>query len=74
MQHSIPVSATFSLFKYLNISPSFNYTERWYTSKIEQAYDMRNKQVVARDTTYGFYRVFTINASVFCFHHAVWFL
>ena len=32
MQHQIPVSATFSLFKYLNISPTVNYTERWYTN------------------------------------------
>ena len=64
MQHQIPVSATFSLFKYLNISPSFNYTERWYTNKVEKAYDMQKKQVVARDTTYGFYRVFDYSTSV----------
>ena len=64
MQHQIPVSATFSLFKYLNISPSFNYTERWYSNKIEKAYDMQKKQVVDRDTTYGFYRVYDFNASV----------
>lgn len=64
IQHQIPVSATFSLFKYLNISPSFNYTERWYTNKIDREYDMQKKQVVARDTTYGFYRVFNYSASV----------
>lgn len=64
MQHQIPVSATFSLFKYLNISPSFNYTERWYTNKIEKAYDMQKKQIVDRDTTYGFYRVFDFTTSV----------
>ena len=57
MQHSIPVSATFQLFKYLNISPSFNYKERWYTSKIERAYDPQKQTLVARDTTYGFYRI-----------------
>lgn len=64
MQHQIPVSATFSLFKYLNISPSFNYTERWYTNKVEKAYDMQKKTIVNRDTTYGFYRVYDYNASV----------
>lgn len=64
MQHQIPVSATFSLFKYLNISPSVNYTERWYTNKIEKGYDMQKKQVVAQDTTYGFYRVYDFNAAL----------
>lgn len=64
MQHQIPVSATFSLFKYLNISPSFNYTERWYTSKVDKGYDMQQKNVVARDTTYGFYRVYDYSTSV----------
>ena len=64
MQHQIPVSATFSLFKYLNISPSVNYTERWYTNKIEKGYDMQKKQVVVQDTTYGFYRVYDFNAAL----------
>ncbi|RHJ86539.1 putative LPS assembly protein LptD [Parabacteroides sp. AM08-6] len=64
MQHQIPVSATFSLFKYLNISPSFNYTERWYSNKVEKAYDMQKKQIVDRDTIYGFYRVFDYSTSV----------
>ena len=64
MQHTIPVSATFQLFKYLNISPSFNYNERWYTSKIEKEYDPQKQQLVARDTTYGFYRIYDFNASV----------
>ena len=27
-KHNIPVSATFQLFGFLNITPSFNYTER----------------------------------------------
>lgn len=64
MQHQIPVSATFTLFNYLNISPSFNYTERWYTNKVEKAYDMQKQQVVDRDTTYGFYRVYDYSTSV----------
>lgn len=64
MQHQIPVSATFTLFNYLNISPSFNYTERWYTNKVEKAYDMQRGQVIDRDTIYGFYRVYNYSTSV----------
>ena len=33
MNHNIPISATFTLFKYLQVNPSVNYTERWYTRK-----------------------------------------
>lgn len=36
MKHSIPISATFSVFDYLNITPSVQYTERWYTKKVTQ--------------------------------------
>lgn len=64
VQHNIPVSATFTLLNYLQISPSFNYRERWYTNKIEKEYDSQKQSLVARDTTYGFYRVYDYNASV----------
>ncbi|WP_080903364.1 putative LPS assembly protein LptD [Parabacteroides sp. Marseille-P3160] len=64
MQHTIPISATFSLFDYINISPTFNYVERWYSSKIDKSYDLEQQSVVEKDTTYGFYRVFNYNASI----------
>jgi hypothetical protein len=64
MQHQIPVSATFSVFNYINISPNVSYTERWYTNKIEKEYDMQRDQLVVSDTTYGFHRVYNYNASV----------
>lgn len=63
MQHTIPVQATFSLFNYINITPSFNYTERWYTFKQKQSWDAQ-KQEVVRDTIYGFNRVYNYNFSV----------
>jgi len=58
MQHNIPISATFTLFKYFNVVPSFNYTERWYTRKIEQSYDPNAAGNVKRDTINGFSRVY----------------
>ncbi|GHV50187.1 hypothetical protein FACS1894181_10420 [Bacteroidia bacterium] len=64
MQHAIPVSATFSVLNYINISPSVNYRERWYTNKIEKGYDMQKNAVVNADTTYGFYRVYDYNTSI----------
>lgn len=64
MQHNIPVSASFNILKYINISPSFNYTERWYTNKIDQEYDYERKMLAPSDTTYGFYRAYNYNMSV----------
>ena len=39
MKHEIPVSATFTLFKYFNVTPSVSYTERWYTRKVMKDWD-----------------------------------
>lgn len=63
MQHDIPVSATFTLFKYFNVTPSVNYTERWYSRKVKKDWDKESQEVV-NDTTYGFHRVYNYNASL----------
>ena len=63
-QHNIPVSATFTLFKYFNVVPSFNYTERWYLRKVMQSYDPNEVGNVRRDTINGFHRVYNYNMSM----------
>ena len=63
MRHSMPVSATFSLFKYINISPSISMNDRMYTSKITRQWDTQSSREV-QDTTYGFYNLFDFNASL----------
>ena len=63
MKHSIPISASFTAFKYINITPSFNYTSRWYTYRIDQRWDDDSHRAV-RDTIYGFNRVYNYNLSV----------
>ena len=66
MQHKIPVSATFNLFKYINIVPSFNYTERWYLRKVKQSYapSPASTDHVKRDTINGFNRLYDYNLSL----------
>jgi hypothetical protein len=66
MQHKIPVSATFNLFRYINIVPSFNYTERWYLRKVKQSYDPSPASTdhVKRDTINGFNRLYDYNLSL----------
>ena len=66
MNHNIPISATFTLFKYLQVNPSVNYTERWYTRKVNQQYneETRRLEALPGDTINGFYRVSNYSASL----------
>ena len=63
MKHNIPISASFNILKYINVTPMLNYTERWYTNKVIQSWDEGGNKVV-RDTIYGFNRVFDYNLSL----------
>ena len=70
-QHTIPISLpSFNLFKYINLSPSFNYSERWYTSYINKRYDPNNtfgpplKDHVMIDTVYAFRRNYNYSYSI----------
>ena len=63
MRHSVPVSATFNVFKYINVSPSLRMNDRMYTSKVRKAWDPSASAEVM-DTTYGFYNIFDFNASL----------
>ena len=62
-QHQIPVSASFTLFKYLNVNPSSNFTDRMYTNKVERSWDATAQKEVC-DTTYGFHNVYNWNMSI----------
>lgn len=63
MSHTLPINATFNLFKYLNVTPSITLNDRMYTNKIRQQWDP-NLNGVVRDTTYNFYNVFDFNFSL----------
>ncbi len=63
MQHNIPISGNFTLFNYINISPSFNFTDRMYSSKVTRSWDQATQEEV-RDTTYGFHNVYNWNLSL----------
>lgn len=63
MQHNIPISGNFVLLNYININPSFNFTDRTYTNKVYRSWDATEMKEVA-DTTYGFYNVYNWNLSL----------
>lgn len=62
-QHNIPISANFTLFNYINLTPSFNFTDRMYTNKVTKSWDQATQTEVS-DTTYGFHNVYNWNLSV----------
>ncbi len=62
-QHSIPISASFTLFGYLNVNPSFNFTDRMYTNKVMRSWD-DERGVETTDTINGFYNLYNWNFSM----------
>lgn len=63
MRHSIPINASFTVANYINITPSFNFTDRMYFNKVNRSWDTE-AQAEQRDTTYGFYNVYDFNLSL----------
>ena len=61
MQHTIPVSANFTVLNYINLNASFNFTDRTYFRKTMQSWD-GNK--VVNDTVYGLYNVYNWSMSM----------
>ena len=61
MQHSIPISANFTIFNYINLNATFNFTDRTYSNKVMQSWD---GQKVVNDTIYGLYNVYNWSMSL----------
>ena len=61
--HNIPISGNFTLFNYINVSPSLNFRDRMYTHKVMQSWDAANQRV-QNDTIYGFNNVYDYNFSI----------
>ena len=63
IQHKVPIGASFSIFKYINVSPTISFTDRMYSDKVLRSWDEQNQKEV-RDTVYGFYNVYDWSAAV----------
>ena len=61
--HNIPISGNFTLFNYINLSPSFNFHDRMYSYKVMQSWDNAQQKAV-NDTIYGFNNVYDYNFSI----------
>lgn len=63
MSHNIPISATFNVLKYFNVTPSLRITDRMYTTRVDRAWDHEHNVEVC-DTSYSLYNVYDFTASV----------
>ena len=52
IKHTIPVSSSFKIFKYFNVNPATNYTERWYFNRIEKFWNEETSSI-DNDTVKG---------------------
>jgi hypothetical protein len=80
MQHNVNIDAPFTVAKYFNITPSYRYTERWYFQSVEKKWIPQDLTVInpngsqniipgfngflQSDTSYGFYGVRDMDASI----------
>ena len=63
IRHSLPISASFTVFKYLNITPQITLRDRMYFQRVNRQWD-DELQALQTDTTRGFYNVFDFDAGV----------
>jgi len=65
MQHSIPLSTNFKIFKYFSASTSLNYEEIWYLKTIKRSYDKDLSKVIDESVN-GFdaFRTYNFSSSL----------
>ncbi len=65
IQHSIPLSTNFKVFKHFSVSTSANYEEVWYLKTINKAFDFDKDEVVTKEVN-GFdaFRTYSFSSSV----------
>ena len=63
LNHSLPINASFTVFKYLNITPNINLRDRMYFTRTDRYWD-DEAQKLAMDTTTGFYNVFDFDVGL----------
>lgn len=63
MNHRVPISATFNVLNYINITPAINLTDRMYTNKVNRSWNEAERREEL-DTVHGFYNVYDFQASV----------
>lgn len=63
IHHTVPISAAYTIFRYINMSFNVNYNEYWLTDKLYEQYDDVKRTTDSIDT-HGFYTARDFNAGV----------
>ena len=65
LQHSIPLSTNFKLFKYFSATTSVNYEEVWYLKTIRKKYDiLTNKDSITELSKFDAFRTYSFSSSL----------
>ncbi|KGN99512.1 kinase [Porphyromonas macacae] len=64
VSHRIPITASYKLLDYVDLTLNADYNERWYSKKVSRRYSQEQRRMVNADTTYGFNRVYDFNTSM----------
>lgn len=65
MQHSIPLTTNFKLFKYLSFSTGANYQETWTLNTVNKRYDQDTQQVIETElNNFDSFRTYNFNMSL----------
>ena len=62
MKHNIPISTSIKILNHFNLTPSFNFTERWYLNQIKKSWNP-NDTILEVDTIHKFTRGHDYNFS-----------
>ncbi len=63
VKHTIPISTSFNLFKYINISPSFTFNQVMYLQSIRKNWDADSDEI-SIDTVKGFETGYDYNSAI----------
>ncbi len=63
LNHSLPINASFMLFKYLSVTPTVNLRDKMYFKRVDRRWD-DEAQALAMDTTTGFFNVFDFDVGI----------
>ena len=65
LQHSIPLSTNFKIFKYFSASTTLNYNEVWYLKTNKKSFDVQTNKVIDTDVN-GFdaFRTYSFSSSL----------
>jgi len=64
MNHNVPISATYTILKYFNLTGSANFTDRMYFKSIERAWDKKSGREIISNTQNKFSNVWDYNLSI----------